>query len=488
MILNNFKLNKKFDAKKNSQLLINYTKQFLSSKYIEINLKLISEKINIPKNILQQECKHYLQYNFNNNLGRYNSNFFYTNAIKDFFKFIFFFIYIVIFSNGNNETKKIYELIVDDLDHENSIKAFKEFEKYFPQILFITTLKQFDKKNNFLFFNRYKNLSFNVNLKFYYDYFVYLPLKILYLSFKSKNNLFGLNLHIFKIYYKYSSIFKNHKAKFLLQERYYRSSSLKNFLFKNFGGKYTFLTQRVMGIYSSFGMFVDCDYFLSIGKKTSEIILNQDSQIKEVIPIGSVSMYQDYFNSTKHLDELTSYDLLDLESRMANFNDVYDTFWDDWYLKFIWLSKFSLRNPNLKIGIKIRPQHKDAMENVNIRKAINNSNVKIIDGSEHRFKFNTYHYAFKAKSLCTWISTLGFEMIGHGKRCYFINPNLKNSSYKNFPILNRFTVDNFDSFEKKILNEINGTIERIEDYKKDDYCIESKNVIEELSKNIKKTL
>ena len=91
MIINNFYLNKKIDAKKNSQLLINFTKQFLSSKYMNINLKLISEIINIPKNILQNECKHYLQYNFDNKLGKYNSNFFYINAVKDFFKFIFFF-------------------------------------------------------------------------------------------------------------------------------------------------------------------------------------------------------------------------------------------------------------------------------------------------------------------------------------------------------------------------------------------------------------
>ena len=75
MILNNFQLNKKLDAQKNSKLLINFTKKFLSNRYIDINFKIISEIINIPKNILQNECKHYLQYNFDNKLGRYNSNF-----------------------------------------------------------------------------------------------------------------------------------------------------------------------------------------------------------------------------------------------------------------------------------------------------------------------------------------------------------------------------------------------------------------------------
>ena len=485
MIINNFHLNKKIDAKKNSQLLINFTKQFLSSKYMNINLKLISELINIPKNILQNECKHYLQYNFDNKLGKYNSNFFYINAVKDFFKFIFFFSWIIFFSNKNKNAKKIYQLIIDDLDHEHSITTFKELEKYFPQTLFITTLKKFDKKNNYFFFNNYKNLNVKINLKFCYSYFLYLPFKFLYLSFKSKNNLFGINLHILKIYFKYSSVFENNKAKFLIQERYYRSSSLKNYLFKDSGGENTFLTQRVLGIYSSFGMFVNCDYFLSLGKRTADIILNQDSQIKKIIPIGSLSLHQSYFNSKINLDELASYDLLDLESRMGNFNDVYDSFWNDWYFKFSWLSKLSIRNPKLKIAIKIRPEHISVMENKDIKNAIDNSNIKIIDGSEYNFKFNTYHYAFKAKSLCTWISTLGFEMIGHGKKCFYINPEMKNSSFKELEILKKFTIDNFVDFEKKILEEISNVENNKKNYFEDDFCVKSENIYQNLAKIIK---
>ncbi len=485
MILNNFRLDKKFDAKKNSELLIKFTNKFLSTQYMTTNLKIISYKINIPNDILQKECKHYLQYNFDNKTGKYNSSFLYLNAIKDFFRFIFFFIWIIFFSKKNNDTKKIYDLIVDDLDHEHSIKTFKELEKYFPQVLLITTLKKFNKKNNYLFFDRYKNLNFKIGFKFCYDYFIYLPFKILYLSLKSQNNLFGINLHILKIYFKYSSIFKSNRSKFLLQERYYRSSSLKNYLFKDYGGKNTFLTQRVLGIYSSFGMFVNCDYFLSLGKKTADIIYNQDSEIKKITPIGSLSIYQNYFNSPNELDEITSYDLLDIESRMANFNDVYDTFWNDWYVKFSWLAKFSARNPNLNIAIKIRPEHKNAMENINIKNTLKNSNVKIIDGSEYGFKFNTYHYAFKAKSLCTWISTLGCEMIGHGKKCFYINPNFKNTSYKDFSILDKFTIHNYQSFEEKILDQINNPNKNFEDYKKDDYCMKSNNIFEEASRIIK---
>ena len=47
------------------------------------------------------------------------------------------------------------------------------------------------------------------------------------------------------------------------------------------------------------------------------------------------------------------------------------------------------------------------MNNSKIKDNIQNSNIKIIDGSEYSFKFNTYHYAFKAKKLYV----LGYQLL-----------------------------------------------------------------------------
>ena len=76
-------------------------------------------------------------------------------------------------------------------------------------------------------------------------------------------------------------------------------------------------------------------------------------------------------------------------------------------------------------------------------------------------------------------------MLGHGKKCFFINPSLKNTSYKDFSILDKFTIDNYVSFEKNIINEINNFDNKFEDYEKEDYCLKSHNVFQELSKKIK---
>ena len=76
-------------------------------------------------------------------------------------------------------------------------------------------------------------------------------------------------------------------------------------------------------------------------------------------------------------------------------------------------------------------------------------------------------------------------MLGHGKKCFYINPNLKNTSYKNFSLLDKFTIDNYEKFEKKVLNEINSSNQITDDYIKEDFCVKSDNVFEKLSKNIK---
>lgn len=488
MIINNFKLDKKLDAKVNSKKLISFTKKTLSNNYINKNFNIISRIIKVPLNVIENECKHYLQFNFNNKRGKYNTRFSLMYSCIDLFKFISFIMWITFFSKKyKKNTKKKFDIIIDDLDHDHSINTFIKLKEYFSKILLITTIKKYKNDNEFIYFNKYKYLNLNLNLNFFYNYFFYLPLNILILSIKSKNNLFGINLHILKIFFKYSSIFEENEAKFLIQERYYRSSSLKNYLFKKYGGHSVSITQRVLPIYSSFGMFVSCDNFFSLGNQTAEIILKQDSSIKNVIPVGSLTMYQSFFDKKNlNLNELEAYDILDLESRMANFNDVYDTFWQDWYLKFSWLSKLSSKKPNLKIGIKIRPEHSSMMENPFIQKNIQNSNIKIIDGSEHSFKFNTYHYAFKAKSLCTWISTIGFEMLGHGKKCYFVNPDFRNSSYKDLEILNKFTIDSYENFEKKILDEINNSSDqKLLENEKNNFCLNSSEVYSKLANNIK---
>ena len=76
-------------------------------------------------------------------------------------------------------------------------------------------------------------------------------------------------------------------------------------------------------------------------------------------------------------------------------------------------------------------------------------------------------------------------MIGHGKKCFYINPEMKNSSFKELEILKKFTIDNFADFEKKILEEISNVENNKKNYFEDDFCVKSENIYQNLAKIIK---
>ena len=41
----------------------------------------------------------------------------------------------------------------------------------------------------------------------------------------------------------------------------------------------------------------------------------------------------------------------------------------------------------------------------------------------------SYNYCFNSKVLCTWTSTVAFEMIGHKIPCLIMSPNNRNESF-----------------------------------------------------------
>ena len=77
-------------------------------------------------------------------------------------------------------------------------------------------------------------------------------------------------------------------------------------------------------------------------------------------------------------------------------------------------------------------------------------------------------------------------MLGHGKKCYFINPNLRNSSYKDLEILRKFTIESYENFEKQILEEINNNSkQKLSENIKNNFCLNSNDVYSTLSNHIK---
>lgn len=80
---------------------------------------------------------------------------------------------------------------------------------------------------------------------------------------------------------KYETVFQKFQAKFLIQERPYTTSAIKNYLFKKYGGKKTCCTQRIIFHLGSTSFYINSDILFSLGNETAKILELTGSKIKK---------------------------------------------------------------------------------------------------------------------------------------------------------------------------------------------------------------
>ena len=184
------------------------------------------------------------------------------------------------------------------------------------------------------------------------------------------------------------------------------------------------------------------------------------------------------------MNSIYNYDILNLASRMDYYQDTHEKFIDDWYEHFSWLSKLSVEFPELKIAIKQR-YNNFLDEDKRLNKILKNSNVKIIIGKNDIDKQTSYNYCFNSKVLCTWSSTVAFEMIGHKIPCLIMSPNNRNESFfPNDDFNNKFKITNYDKFKENVLNILKG--KKSYDFRdSEDYCLNSKNTLNSIASYLK---
>ena len=114
---------------------------------------------------------------------------------------------------------------------------------------------------------------------------------------------------------------------------------------------------------------------------------------------------------------------------------------------------------------------------------VKNSNIKIhvtnksINGS--------YAYAFKSKVLCSFGSTMIFELLGHNIPGFYVDPNYENQQFfELLPQSRKWRLNTYKNFEKEMLARINGKKFKIKN--KETYCLNSNNVSKRISNFLKK--
>ena len=371
-------------------------------------------------------------------------------------------------------------MIVDDIDKFNSPNRFISLSKKL-KTKFVTT----SKKKIFLdfYYSSYLRTSAKINFISKLNKLIKIFFVTFYFSLKTKCNLLPIIITILKILVKYETLFGEIKAKFLIQERHYNTSYLKNYIFKRYGGLKVCVAQKNILQMNGVGMYIFCDIFFSLGTKTGESIKNYGGEVKKIIPVGSLAMEFNYYNR-KSLNSLKKLDILVFASDHNKiFHSGYNSYYEEYIAHYDWILKFAIMYPDYNIGIKLKKQITDMNVFYKFKKV---GNVKFFfDKSDLS---DSYYYAENAKALITWSSTLAYEFIGAGRVVYFLDPEFKNISFlSNINYIKKFKIGSFNKFHDNMLEQINFKKKRYIMNKKtrEKFCLSSKNTTNKIYTSLK---
>ena len=482
--IHNYKISRKLSPLAQNKLLMQYLEEITVYSTSKKIIKDISSLLSMPEKVIKFEFKYYFFRSFRNSLNIFSLQFNYLKILRSYIKIYFIFIYLLLYSNKKKKVKS-YDIIIDDVEFKAEYLRTKEVGKKFKNYLIIGSLKIKDEA----YYNfRYKNIDLKLIFETFNFNFFKKVNKYFYLSIKNKINILDIILHLSKLNIKYEYIFRNFKSKYLFQERHTHTSKIKQHLFKKNGGLITSSIQKNIIQLNAPGSFCSVDVLFSLGKKTHEKLQLIGADIKKIYPVGSLYLNLNYFNKPKIQNSNKShydYDIINFASRMDYFQDTHENFIDDWYEHFSWLAKLSNDFPSLKIAIKQRNRN-NLDKDKRLNKILENSNVKIIIGENELDRSTSYNYCFNSKVLCTWTSTVAFEMIGHKIPCFIMDPNGRNESFfPNDNFNNKFKVKSYAQFKSHVIDTLEGKkIFNFDD--SDDYCINSENTINRITSYLEK--
>ena len=454
------------------------------SKYKSLENE-FSQILNVPSKVLFIENCQILSRDWNFKKKKFDNFSFFALFKQAFLYFFLCFLNFISFRN-NKLKKKNYHVLVEGILSKQEADRWLELSKYSKKICLIGNnfFKLNSKKIDFLIYKKKyllnkNDLSINSKIKIFY-----LFIKILTFSILDNKNYFFLFNNTFYKYLKYKFIFTNTKANFMIEEKFYATSELKNFLFKSLGGKKSACIQKNI-LEHSISSFIRSDIFFSLATNTAKIIKVLGGYVEKIYPVGSLFMEEKWFKKKKDLKNIEEIDLLiigiNVKGNISKF-DITGEFEDTYYEYLQWIVKFSQKFPEKKIVLKHHDNHSIDIREVNLLKS---SNVKTIIGSQ---SYNqTYGYVFKSKIVCSFGSTMIMEYLGLGKICFFLDPNFKNHQFFDYlPQTNKWRISSYKDFEKKLLNlfkrrKFNFKIAK----EKNDYCIESSSTSKRISKFLK---
>ena len=196
---------------------------------------------------------------------------------------------------------------------------------------------------------------------------IVLSFKIFYFSLIDRTNYFRIFLLLIYDILKSNHIFSKIKAKYYFTNKFYGTSPIFNFYFKQAGGIKSSCFQKNLLAYS-LSCFVFSDILFTLGKGQGKICLKLGGKIKKIVPVGSLFMENAWFNKKKDFRNVPKSNVIilginTLKNTRHYVNNIYENSYYNFFLD--WINQLALDFPNLKIIYK---HHNDYMLDIREKK------------------------------------------------------------------------------------------------------------------------
>jgi hypothetical protein len=485
--MNNFQINRASESQKVCDNIKDFIEQALKKEDFKSMVSQISSCLDIPESVIKLKLKRLFGSKHDYKKRKFKIQSSYFEIILNYCISIILLIINVI--PKPKQKIKSFDLIIDDINElEQASRFYKIVSKLNSSLMIIRPhlkgKKPIFKKINNKNLNKIKNnffLKSKVNINSNFNV-VKLLNKYLILSLKNRIDFSYFLRVIITSYLKYSSIFETNKSKYLIQDKFFETCSIKNYLFKKKGGRFSCCTQIHL-VESTLGLFTDIDVFFSFGKETDSLnkFNKLGGRVAKSIPVGSHKMEQLWHNKNKDLKKKKDIDILIIGINPTSWFNISDEMRVNLFEFLKWIKKISIKNPKYNIIYKHHPnfpensildnEENEILKNSYVKKVIKSSNMEI----------NTYDYMNRSKIILSYGSSMIVEGISEKKNCFFVSPH-KNTEvfFNDLQYLNKIIIKNYDDLKIKIklILEDNKNVELLND----EICLNSQNVSDKIIK------
>ncbi len=483
--MDNFKIDTTIENQQVFDKIKFFIDQEINNKDFKKLINDLSSNLDLPKDVVSLKVKRLFRSKYNYKKGCFELN---NSYLKLFLNYCISILLLIInFIPKPKYKNSFYNLIIDDINELDQAKRFYKITSKLDNSLMIVKpplegrSRIFHKINNknlkkikSNFFLMCKvDVKSNLNLfKILSEFFI--------LSLRKKIDFCYFLRYTIISYLKYSSIFEIHKADYLIQDRFFSTCSIKNYLFKKKGGKFSCCTQIHL-VESTLSLYSDIDIFLSYGKEQDSIkkFNKLGGRVSKSIPVGSHKMeylWHDKNRTYKKKD----IDILIIGINPISWFHISKDMQENLYKFLNWVKMISIKNPKYNIVYK---HHKNFPENSKEDKDENlilkGSSIKKIIKSEPNI--NAYDLMDRSKMILSYGSSMILEGASSKKNCFFVRPHNNNSiHFSDLDYVNKIIIGNYDDLEKKIkliLEE-----KKNFDISNDEICLNSQNVSDNILK------